>query len=90
LQAIMEDNKFEKLMEELCATWRDMDQKLKDSIVDVKCKVSTMQERTTKEIQHKLNKPSYQFRHKGMEMQHNFNVEVENSIISARQEQENL
>jgi len=48
----MEDNKFEKLMEELHATWHNMDQKLKDSIADVKREVSTMQERTTKEIQH--------------------------------------
>ena len=73
----MEDDKFEKLMEELRATRRDMDQKLKDSIADVECEVSTAQERTTKEIQRKLNKPSYRFRHKGMEMQHIFNVEVE-------------
>jgi len=76
-------------MEELRATWRDMDQKLKDSIADLKREVSTVQERTTKEIQpvqHKLNKPSYRFRYKGMEMQHNFNVEVEDSISAACQE----
>ena len=82
----MKDDKFEKLMEELCATRHDMDQKLKDSIADVKHEVSTAQERTTKEIQRKLNKPSYQFRYKGMEMQHNFNVEVKDSISTARQE----
>ena len=63
-----------------------MDQKLKDSIADGKCEMSTAQERTTKKIQRKLNKPSYRFRHKRMEMQHNFNVEVEDSISAARQE----
>jgi len=82
----MEDDKFEKLMEEAHASRHDMDQKLKDSIVDVKFEISTAQEQTTKEIQRKLNKPSYQFRHKGMKMQHNFNVEVEDSISAARQE----
>ena len=82
----MKDDKFEKLMEELRATWRDMDQKLKDSIADVEREVSTAQKWTTKKIQRKLNKPSYRFRHKGMEMQHNFNVEVEDSISAACQE----
>jgi len=38
-------------MEELCAIRRDMDHKLKDSIADVKRKVSTAQERTIKDNQ---------------------------------------
>jgi len=37
-------------MEELRATRHDKDQKLKDSIANVKHEVSTAQDRTTKEI----------------------------------------
>ena len=46
----MEDNKFEKPMEELSATRYDMDQKFKNSIADVKHEISTAQEQTTKEL----------------------------------------
>ena len=64
----MEEDKFEKLMAELQATRREMDVKLTSSIAEVKREMSSAQERTAKDIQRKLNRPSYRFRSKGMEM----------------------
>ena len=81
--------KFEKLMAELLTTRREMDAKLTSSIAEVKREVSSAQERTAKDLQRKLNRP-YRFRSKGIEMQHSFNLEVEDSISSERQELERM
>ena len=86
----MEEDKFEKLMAELQTTRREMDVKLTSSIAEVKREVSSVQERTAKDLQRKLNRPSYRFRGKSKEMQHSFNLEVEDSISSARQELERM
>jgi len=72
----MEDEKFELLMSEI--------RKTNASIAEVKREVATAQERAARDLSRKLNRPSYQFRKKGHEMQHSFNIGIEESISSAQ------
>jgi len=82
----MEDEKFELLMSEL----RQMHEKFNKSLTEVKQEVATAQERTAKDLSHKLNRTSYQFWKKGHEMQYTFNLGVEESILSAQRELEKM
>ena len=82
----MEDEKFELLMCEL----RQTREKFDKSIAEVKKEVATAQEQTAKDLSHKLNRTSYQFRKKGHEMQYTFNLGVEESISSAQRELEKM
>jgi len=78
----MEDEKFELLMSELCQTREKFDK----SIAEVKKEVATAQERTAKDLSHKLSRTLYQFWKKGHEMQYTFNLGIEESISSAQRE----
>jgi len=82
----MEDEKFELLMSEL----RQTREKFDKSLTEVKREVATTQERTAKDLCHKLNRTSYQSRKKGHEMQYTFNLGVEESISSAQRELEKM
>ena len=65
-------------------------EKFDKSITEVKKEVATAQEQTAKDLSHKLNRTSYQFRKKGHEMQYTFNLGVEESISSAQRELEKM
>jgi len=89
----MVEEKIDHLMEKLSQSQQDMDAKLTSAMSEFKREVASVQlaqERTAQELSRKIAGPSYQFRKKGNEMQFKFNVEVEESIASAKKELEKM
>ena len=89
----MVEEKIDLLMEKLSQNQREMDTKLITTIAEVKHEMTSAQlaqERQAQELSRKISGPSYQFRKKGNEMQFKFNLEVEESIVSAKKELERM
>ena len=67
----MDEEKYQKLLDAIQDSKRDMDnlkRKLLSSIDDLKHDVTDVQQKASHELAAKINKPSYQFHHKGNEI----------------------
>ena len=81
----MDNNQFAKLMSEMNEikkSQRDTNNKLREFWKEV----SSVQEKTTKELSQKITKSGYTFQRKGHEHQFNFNTGVQENIASAQNE----
>ena len=89
----MDDDKFEKLMNEMREiqkAQRQTDDKLSSSLQELRKEVNTAQEKTAKDLSQKITKSGYTFQKKGHEHQFTFNSGMQESISSARSELEKL
>ena len=85
----MDEEKYQKLLDAIQDSKRDVDsleKKLLSSIDHLKYDVTDVQQKASQELAAKINKSSYQFRHKGNKVQHNFNSTIDESITAAKQE----
>ena len=76
----MDDDQFAKLMSEMNEikkSQRDTNNKLRE----FRKEVSSVQEKTTKELSQKIAKSGYIFQRKGHEHQFNFNTGVQDNIL---------
>ena len=78
----MESVQFQELMDAIKESKTDF----QGQIVDLKCKVQSVQEKTSSDIAYKLGKSGYQFKRKGNEIQFKFNSGIEESMSSVWQE----
>jgi len=65
----MEEDKFDKLMAEMQKSRSDMEEKLAATVAEMKCEVSTAQERTSQDLTRRMASSSYQFKKNGYEHQ---------------------
>ena len=82
----MSDEKFQELMDAIQTSKQDLQKDFTDQIVKLKSKVIAGQETSSQEVVKKLNKRSYQFKHKGNEAQFVLNTTVEEHFDAARKE----
>ena len=82
----MEQDKFDKLMVETQNSRSDVEEKLAATVAEMKCEVSTAQEKTSQGLTRRMASSSYQFKKKGHEHQFMFNTELKDTISSAKTE----
>ena len=85
----MDEEKYQKLLDAIQDSKRDVDnleRKLLSSIDDLKRDVTDVQQKASHELAAKINKPAYQFRRKGNEIQYAFNSSIDDSITAAKLE----
>ena len=89
----MEEDKFDKLLKELSElrkSHRESEDKLTTSLKEFRKEVSSVQEKTAKDLAQKISKSNYTFQKKGHEHQFHFNSGVQETIATARSELEKL
>ena len=78
----MDPAQFKEIMDTISKSRSDLEVK----IHDLKKDMHTVQEKTSHDLMQRISQSNYQFKHKGNEVQFNFNSGVEESISSACRE----
>ena len=77
------EEKVDLLMQDICQSRQEVEQKFAASIAEVKHEVNAAQEKTSQEVARKIGNTSYPFCKKGHEHQYKFNCGVEEAISCA-------
>ena len=90
----MENKQFQALMDEIKKSHCKVEgklllsiSKLKQEVTSVKQEVTSVQVKTLRELAQKISKSNHQFKKKGNEIQYNFNLGIEESISSTKEDQ---
>jgi len=83
---MVEQENFNKLMAEICQSRDDVESKLTSTVADLKCEVTTAQEKTLLDFAQKMDGLSLQFRKKNHEQQFTFNTELQSTFTSVKME----
>ena len=78
----MEQDKFDKLMAEIQKSRSDVEEKLAATVAEMKCKISTTQEKTSQGLTRRIASLSYQFKNKGHKHQFLFDTELKDTLAS--------
>ena len=83
---MVEQENFDKLMAEICQSRNDVESKLASTVADLKCEVTTAQEKTSLDFARKMASSSQQFRKKSHEHQFTFNTKLQSTFASVKTE----